>query len=189
MWLNVPMPSIKISYSSENLKADAEALAAKLGLGLQGSSGDETVLAKADYLLTFKPSGLCLESTQQGGHGPIRCDFDSGTITHRRKYGGGNGQSIAKAVGISGKFMPHVLDLTAGMGSDGFVLAGLGCRLTLLERNSIVYSLLYDGLQRASLAGMGDSGLAEVVARIDLLEADSLTYLQSLESAQLPDVI
>ena len=56
MWLNVPMPSIKISYSSENLKADAEALAAKLGLGLQGSSGDEKVLAKADYLLTFKLS-------------------------------------------------------------------------------------------------------------------------------------
>ena len=92
-------------------------------------------------------------------------------------------------MGISEKFIHNVLELKEGMGNEGFVLAGLGCRLTLLERNSIVYSLLSDGLQRARFAGMGDSGLAEVVARIDLLEADSLTYLQSLESAQSPDVI
>lgn len=191
MWLNMPMPIpiIKISFSSQNLKTDAEALAAKLGLVLLGSSGDKKLSSTADYLLKFKPDGLCLESTRQGDHGPIRCDFDSGASTHRRKHGGGNGQSIAKAVGVSGKFMPHVLDLTAGMGSDGFVLATLGCQLTLLERNSIVYSLLDDGLQRANLAGMGDSALADVVARIDLLEADSLTYLQSLEPAQSPDVI
>jgi 16S rRNA (guanine1516-N2)-methyltransferase len=189
MWLNIPMPTIKISYSNQSLKGDAEALAEKLGFPLLDISVDVKRESGADYLLQFNLDGLCLQSTQSKDHGPIRCNFDSAASTHRRKYGGGNGQSIARAVGVSGKFTPQILDLTAGLGGDAFVLAALGCRLTLLERNSIVYSLLNDGLQRAALAGIGDSALAEVVARIDLQEGDSLAYLQRLAPENSPDII
>ena len=42
-----------------------------------------------------------------------------------------------------------MLDATAGLGRDGFVLASLGCKVILHERHPVVAALLYDGLQRA----------------------------------------
>jgi 16S rRNA (guanine1516-N2)-methyltransferase len=35
-----------------------------------------------------------------------------------------------------------------GLGKDAFVLASLGCRVTLVERNPVVHALLRDGLDR-----------------------------------------
>ena len=46
-------------------------------------------------------------------------------------------------------FKPQVLDLTAGLGRDGFVLASLGASVSMLERHPIVFALLDDGLARA----------------------------------------
>jgi 16S rRNA (guanine1516-N2)-methyltransferase len=42
-----------------------------------------------------------------------------------------------------------VIDGTAGLGKDAFVLAGLGCKVTLVERHPVVVALLADGLARA----------------------------------------
>lgn len=82
---------------------------------------------------------------------PIRVDFVEGASAHRRKFGGGRGQDIAKAVGLKHGFSPTVLDATAGLGRDAFVLASLGCKVTLMERNPVVAALLDDGLERAKL--------------------------------------
>ena len=54
-------------------------------------------------------------------------------------------QSIAKAVGLVGA-MPTVVDATAGLRRDAFVLASLGCKVTLIERSPVVAALLQDGL-------------------------------------------
>ena len=40
-------------------------------------------------------------------------DFVAGTAAHRRHYGGGQGQRLAKAIGIKPRLFPSVLDLTA----------------------------------------------------------------------------
>ena len=186
------MPTIKITYSDPSYQPNAEALAGKLGLPLVDitDSGLKTSQnALAGYYLEYAIDGLCLKSAVRNEHGPIRCDFTSGASSHRRKYGGGNGQAIAKAVGISGKFAPQVLDLTAGMGGDGFVLATLGCQILLLERNSIVHSLLDDGLRRASLAGQADTELAAITSRISLLNTDAGSYLQALPAEPCADII
>jgi 16S rRNA (guanine1516-N2)-methyltransferase len=186
------MPTIKITYSDSRYKPNAEVLASKLNLPLVDSaeiSQQSAQNGQTDYYLEYASDGLCLKSAVRNEHGPIRCDFNSGASTHRRKYGGGNGQAIAKAVGVSGKFAPQVLDLTAGMGGDGFVLATLGCEILLLERNPVVHSLLDDGLQRAAIAGLEDTEFAAIAARISLLDTDAGTYLKALPAEPCADII
>lgn len=81
--------------------------------------------------------------------GAVFVDFVGGTMAHRRKFGGGRGEAVAKAVGIKQDNLPTVIDATAGLGRDAFVLAALGCQVKLVERHPVVRLLLQDGLQRA----------------------------------------
>lgn len=133
--------------------------------------------------------GDCL-GLQQGGKkapGPVQVDFMGGASAHRRKFGGGKGQSIAKAVGISSAYKPTVLDATAGLGRDGFVLATLGCQVTLIERHPVVSLLLKSGLEQAKR----DVDIADIIARMNLLEGDSIELLPhwfSMGNAQ-PDIV
>ena len=149
--------------------------------------------------------GLSLQQLGKKAPGPVRCDFLGGATQHRRLYGGGKGQDIAKAVGLHHKgFKPQVLDLTAGLGRDGFVLASLGASLLMLERNPIVFALLEDGLTRAREGVLNQScrdacrddvaDLAGVLSRISSVGLDACTYLNQLEEqphsdAKYPDVI
>ena len=204
MCLNNCMTSIKVSFTQPELQAAAVKLAKRLDLTLIRSDkiaaigraaaqvSDSSVAGSGEqpsYHLQLAPEGLSLLPVRRNQHGPVRCDFTSGAFTHRRKFGGGNGQAIAKAVGLSGKFLPGVLDLTAGLGGDGFVLASLGCRVRLLERNPIVHSLLRDGLDRAVMAGEQDSELADIVARLSLIEADSKQFLGQLAASEQEDIV
>jgi 16S rRNA (guanine1516-N2)-methyltransferase len=115
------------------------------------------------FALHYDRDGLALTKTDEPKLGAIRVDFVSGAAAHRRKFGGGKGQAIAKAVGLNkGKgITPHVLDGTAGLGRDAFVLASLGCKVTLHERHPIVAALLYDGLERAYLDAEIGNWMAE----------------------------
>ncbi len=57
----------------------------------------------------------------------ISIDFLKGSLAHRQQFGGGRGQAIAKAIGLKSGVTPSVLDATAGLAGDAFVLATLGC--------------------------------------------------------------
>lgn len=185
MCLNSAMTSIKVSFSQTSFQAKAEQLAATLGLELSLISS--AVDNPNGYYLNLGPQGLSLVPCASKSHGPITCQFDSGANSHRRKFGGGNGQAIAKATGVSGKFKPGILDLTAGMGGDSFVLASLGCEVQMLERNAIVFNLLQDGIARASQSE--DSSLREIIARMALLSGDARSYLQVSMANDYADVI
>ncbi|TNC83788.1 MAG: rRNA methyltransferase [Thalassolituus sp.] len=100
-------------------------------------------------------------------------DFCAGATAHRRKFGGGKGQDIAKAVGVSAAYIPTVVDATAGLGRDSFVLATLGCEVTAIERQPVVAALLQDGLSRARL----DAEVAEIVGRIRLVHTSAHQWL------------
>lgn len=100
-------------------------------------------------------------------------DFCAGATAHRRKFGGGKGQDIAKAVGVSAAYIPTVVDATAGLGRDSFVLATLGCDVTAIERQPVVAALLQDGLGRARL----DHEVAEIVGRIRLVHTSAHQWL------------
>ncbi len=177
--------------SSPAQQALAESLAESLQLPLLQTLPAQ--LTEPAQVLMFDDAGVSLQATGRKAAGPVSVDFSQGASDHRRKFGGGKGQMIAKAVGLKGKFRPHVLDATAGLGGDAFVLACLGCRMTLLERSPIVHTLLADGLQRGRDWAAGhDHELSAILQAMELINDDSLSYLAGLsekEEDQRPDVI
>lgn len=105
--------------------------------------------ANSEFELVFEDNILTLIKRDEPKLKGISVDFVSGAVAHRRKFGGGRGQSIAKAVGLKQGVNPSVVDGTAGLGRDAFVLASLGCNVTMVERHPVVAALLEDGLRRA----------------------------------------
>jgi 16S rRNA (guanine1516-N2)-methyltransferase len=169
--------------------AQAEQPSSALSLPLLVEQAPEAIVDYA-FVLMFSALDVALQQTGRKAPGPIIAEFTGGAVDHRRKFGGGKGQMIAKAVGVKAGVYPRVLDATAGMGKDSFVLATLGCELTMIERSSIVHVLLQDGLARArEFAREQDAELLQVMHRMQLLAQDSRTYLESLSAEQFPDVI
>lgn len=80
----------------------------------------------------------------------VTTDFTSGGLTHRLQFGGGKGQTIAKAIGITSKNKPHILDATAGLGRDSLVLANLECEMSLVEKSPVLYEMLIQAQLHAS---------------------------------------
>lgn len=158
----------------------AEGLARRLKLPLTDIDG-----ATADLLLVMTAKRLELRQTGQGRTGPVYADFVAGKVAHRRRFGGGRGQPLARAAGLKKGRNPFVLDATAGLGWDAFVLASLGCRVTMVERSPVIAALLHDALDRAST----DEEAGTVVRRMALLCADAVPYLDQLSEQERPDVI
>lgn len=75
-------------------------------------------------------------------------DFAHKKMVHRTKNCLLKKEAIRKAVGIKQNYYPNVLDATAGLGRDAFILAALGCQVCMIERNPIMAALLDDALQR-----------------------------------------
>ncbi|OOF42324.1 DNA polymerase I [Rodentibacter rarus] len=105
--------------------------------------------AQSPLALVQTDERLELRKLDEPKLGAVYVDFVGGAMAHRRKFGGGRGEAIAKAVGIKGNELPTVIDATAGLGRDAFVLAAIGCQVRLVERHPVVHLLLQDGLNRA----------------------------------------
>lgn len=190
IWFNGNMISIQVSSDSPHYLVQAKELSSVLGYPLVTDIGSpDDYQNDPAYVLLVGEDGLSLFPSNRRLHGPIRVDFMFGSNNHRRRFGGGNGQAIAKAVGVSGRFLPRVLDLTAGLGGDGFVLASLGCRVSLVERHPLICSLLRDGINRAREEGESDPSIRDLMNRLDLIECDSLEILSDITIDQRPDVI
>lgn len=117
--------------------------------------------------------------------GAVKVDFTSDALTFRRLHGGGKKEAIAKAIGLKGQDSLQVLDATAGLGRDAFVLASLGCKVNMIERSSVVAALLQDGLNRAAC----DSELGNwLPARMQLFHGVAVDLLQDWQGEK-PDVI
>ena len=139
---------------------------------------------EAEFALQVGRQGLQLAELGPRAAGPIRIDFIAGAIAHRRLYGGGNGQMIAKAVGIQPGVRPVVVDATAGLGRDAFVLARLGCAMSLIERQPLIYALLEDGMQRA----LAEPVVGAIVAQMRLVRGNAIDVLRTWKS-EPPQVI
>ena len=105
------------------------------------------------------------------------CDFVGGAVNHRLRFGGGRGQDLARAAGLKPGVNPHIIDATAGLGRDAFLLASLGAKVTLIERSPFMYHLLKEGMDRARDTGGMTS---DVIARMRLIKGDSIALLPGL---------
>ena len=142
------------------------------------------------FVFMLSDLGLSLSQIAEDNLLSIRADFYSPTVNYRRQKGGGKGQMIAKAIGLNSPTAPHVLDATAGLGGDAFVLASLGCTVTMVERVPEVHALLTDGLRVAHEWGSAnDQSLVAILKRMTLVESDAAIYMQTLEDAKKPEVV
>ncbi|KJV34537.1 16S rRNA (guanine(1516)-N(2))-methyltransferase RsmJ [Pantoea sp. SM3] len=168
---------MKIGLIDESGAGDGALLHLAQRWGLQHD--DQSVMA-----LVLTPERLELRKRDEPKLGGIFVDFVTGAMAHRRKFGGGRGEAVAKAVGIKGGYLPDVIDATAGLGRDAFVLAALGCRVRMLERHPVVAALLDDGLRRGYEDAEIGGWLRE---RLTLLHVVSQQALSDITPA--PDVV
>lgn len=159
---------IGVQASAATAHAAAEALATRLALPLldPGELADE---ARFTALLLVSPDTLALRAPGRSAPNPVAVDFGTAGMRHRRR--GGQNELLGRAVGAGKKRPLRVLDATAGLGRDSFVLADLGCEVTLAEREPVVAALLRSGLARAVSAA--DVWLAGVAGRMTLVESDA----------------
>lgn len=145
--------------------AEARRLADDLGLTLVPAPPQEGLyLACTQERLELRQAG-------PGAPGPVYVDFTGGRLGYRGPRASPRREPLARAAGLKGGHRPQVVDATAGLGRDAFILAALGCRVTLLERHGVIAALLQDGLRRAALQ------LPEVAARMTLQRMDALSGL------------
>ncbi|MFT5060996.1 MAG: 16S rRNA (guanine1516-N2)-methyltransferase [Dinoroseobacter sp.] len=109
--------------------------------------------------------------------GELRVDFVSGAVAHRLRFGGGRGQALAKAMGLRAGKTPMIVDATAGLGRDSFLLASLGAQVVLIERSEEMHSLLVQGMKRAVQEG---GEFREIIGRMTLLKGDAKDLLAEL---------
>ncbi|MGD9109255.1 MAG: class I SAM-dependent methyltransferase [Gammaproteobacteria bacterium] len=170
------MSNVIIYQKFDKFQLATNELAKNLHLPIKNNLSQEDSL-----ILYYDDNGLYLQQLGIGApKKPIKVDFSAKKITYRRKLNQKT-ENLAKAIGIKTK--PHVLDATAGLGRDAFVLASLGCSVTLLEKSPIIAALLQDGLKRAAT----DPALIKIISRIQLIQIDNIKYMQQLKSH--PDVV
>lgn len=125
-----------------------------------------------DYLLAYRDARLLLHSTGDARAGDLCVDFSDAKLNYRANSSIRN-QNIAKALGLKGGQRPMVLDATAGLGKDAFLMASLGCEVSLLERSALVHALLADGLDRAAYYG---EEISAILGRMNLHFGDLLEF-------------
>lgn len=180
-------PRVHIGAATDSPAARAAASSVARTLQLPLSQGRPTP-GDAEGWLAVCPDGIELHwlipTAEQDGprSHPIRVDLTA--IDTRSGPGRSLRQPLARAVGLRrGEPRPSIVDATGGLGEDAWVLASLGCGVTVLERHPVVAALLSDGLARA---GRIDPGVA---ARMRLQQADARSWLTALAEAQRPDVV
>jgi 16S rRNA (guanine1516-N2)-methyltransferase len=118
-------------------------------------------------VLIETPERLELQETDTKS-GPVFVDFTAGALDYRRRHGGA--QMILKAIGGAGQ---KVLDMTAGLGRDAFILASLGCRVTSIEKSPVLHALLIDGVKRAK----ENKDVAPILEKLEFCLGDAHEWL------------
>lgn len=172
------IPIVPAPGADERLVELARNLAEKWRLPFEKQAEQGLALVRSE-------DSLALHQLDEPKLGAVFVDFASDALTFRRLHGGGRKEAIAKAVGIKGETLPRVLDATAGLGRDAFVLASLGCTLDMIERSPVVAALLADGLERAAQNETLGSWLNE---KMHLYHGASYDLLSTWEG-ETPDVV
>lgn len=149
---------------------DAAELSHHLNLPLLPAGLEPRHCDQAAAVLVVRGPARCLQRTGKRAPGPVAADFANPGLRHRRVSGAP--ELLGRAVGVGKKSPLRVVDATAGLGRDAFVLAGLGCEVLLCERDPVIAELLRSGLSMAALGD--DRELADVAQRMTLYIGDAL---------------
>jgi 16S rRNA (guanine1516-N2)-methyltransferase len=162
----------------------AAALAEELGLPL-GRAGSVATGAEA-LLLAVTGDRLELRDVRGCATRPVFVDFVYGPSGFRRRSDLSRRQPLAAAVGVR-RHPSVVVDATAGLARDSFLLASLGCTVVAVERSVVLGALIRDALVRAEAADV--PALRVVLDRLTLVIDDARTVLAQWMGADGPDVV
>lgn len=161
--------------------AHPAALAARARSGSPGD-GRSTADGGPTAILVRSTAGLELRCPM----GTVRVDFLTGREALRVRRGSGRREPLARALGLAASQpTASVLDATAGLGRDTFLLACLGVDVLAVERDPVIGALLRDALERGASGGGPMDPLSRITLRID--EASSV--LDSLAASETPDAV
>lgn len=135
--------------------------------------------------LRLDAAGLALCLASDGRTIAVRADFTAGRMGYRAARASPRQEGVARACGLHRRRGLRVVDATAGLGRDAFVLAAAGAEVVLLERSPLIAALLDDALRRAA----DDPVAGEPVTRMRLIRADAELHLQALPAGNRPDVV
>lgn len=164
------------------LVARAEAWGERLGIPVNSAA----VEPKTACWIRVERNHLSLCTKSSGRPLCVHVDFVGGRTGFRRHSALSKRQPLARAVGRH-RGAVSIVDTTAGLGADTFLLACLGCRVTAVERSPVLHAMLEEGLARARMRS--NPQLAEVLTRITLVHTDARDHLASLADSDRPDVV
>lgn len=138
------------------------------------------------YRLHFNDEKVSLLAQTKLQKQPIEAyvEYNKGKAKYRLIHDNTIKQPLAKAVGIKPGYRPEIIDGTAGFGYDGFFLASLGSKVTLIEQSPIIFTLLIDGIERAL---KGQKIVRNAANNITVIHANTIDYLKTRN--QSPDTI
>lgn len=122
---------------------DSAALARSLGVATDARG----CIAGTDLVLRREGGRLELHDVRERHDRGVAVDFSAVDL----RTGSGNlshSQPLARAFG---RRCRSILDATAGLGHDAFLLAAIGYRVLAVERSPVLFALLADGLARAAV--------------------------------------
>ena len=111
---------------------------------------------------------------------PLRIQFDAPEFLYRLQHASRRSELILRAV--KAKAGLKVLDCTAGLGREAFLLAYKGCQVTMLERSRALATMLADAIARAAQL----EELADTTQRLHLCRTDARHRLRSLAAPIAP---
>lgn len=173
---------LAVASTNETQDEAAKQIALKLNLFFIGRPNFPLTI-DYDYLLLVTPHYLGLQKISARTFRPFYIDFTSGTMLYRLRKATLHNELIARAMGKKPKDNPLIIDATAGLGRDSFILAALGFQVTMLERSPILYLLLKDGLDRAGKI----QEFSGIVQHLTLICDDAKKWLQ--HTSQKPQII
>jgi len=183
--------SIAVRAATLELEPNAQDIAVQLQLPLiPASQSLDVQTTHFQFLLTVTPNEHCgyqlelCDLTQKNT--TLLIDYSSGEIAYRAQHGGGRKQALGRAVGLKPGYSPNVIDATAGLGRDAFVLANLGCSVRMIERSPVMASLLTDALRRVAYDEQLSPGIKQ---RLQLIIGDAREQIPALCRAVQCDVI
>jgi len=166
------MEKVAIIIQHEQEQRRSELLAEQLLLPIIENKDAD----KYQFLLFYDTDILKLTNNFDQNTGPVWVDFNQGKSAYRQKHQGKGKLPISKACGIKHGERPTIIDATAGLGQDAFVLAGLGCNVLCIEQQPVLATLLADGLVRAN---EGDDRIREIASRMKLVNGKAEEALVS----------
>lgn len=162
--------SIALLATAATHRDSALALAQDLAIDMLPGTDIAAASPGVVAVLVMDGSHFHLQQTGPKAPGPVTVDFGAAAMRHRRK--GGQNELLGKAVGALRRPGLKVLDATAGLGRDSFVLADLGCQVLMCERERLMSVLLESGLNSAQAAE--EPWLSEVAGRMKLSSGDAM---------------